>query len=413
MHLVQVELGQSQSVNIRSEDYGFPIVSAAVVGNNQILKLLLEKGANPDAVSLSDHHALLAAVDRSNVCAVKILLENGAMSDLKTWSTEDSKIKIFAELMVKAVKKGQLPIIKLILQNRKPLARDVAVEKFYEHIIEPAVRGGDVEIVRLLIESGVIGPNRGFDDALLAAVTQGKDDIAHMMLDKSANFTIHQDAYDSALREAVSLNNEPIVLKLTENGANVNTSSKFASTVLCAAVNQGHTNIARILLEHEADVKVGRPLCSVLLSASSDLCSVMVPMLLEHGADPNQPLISAFGHSLPLHTALSRGMADIVKLLLDAGADVNRSSSKYANASGALDSCEDAGKRAACKALLPSASMVQSPVETESRDGEKPAAHEASPPQENMVRSSVETGIRHREKVTARKALVPKRNIYQ
>jgi hypothetical protein len=50
-------------------------------------------------------------------------------------------------------------------------------------------------------------------------------------------------------------------------------------------------------------------------------------------------------------------MTNCVRLLLDYGADVGISSSRYENAFAALRSCRDPVERAACEALLP----LQSP----------------------------------------------------
>jgi ankyrin repeat protein len=370
MRLFQIEVSHSQSINDRGGRYDFPIIAAAAVGNNRMLVLLIQHGAKPDTVvDPYEQHALSAAVARSNVRAVEILLKAGAMSCLGIWSMgpsrddlDDPMVELFARVIDQLVKMRQPSIIRLILRHRTPLVDSISGGGLTS-IVTSALEIEDDEIFRTLVESGVVGSGADpeFGYTLPKASRLGKDRFVHMMLYDFAHIRVTRNTYRSALLTAVCHTHESIVRMLLMNGADATTSGE-GGTALRTASDNGHETIARTLLAHGANVNTGQPLCSVLLLASHTTCAVMVPMLLEYGADPNQQLSSELGLSLPLHTALSRGMDDMVKLLLKSGADVNISSSKYANAYSALDSCHDRKKRIACKALLPKRSTVQSPV---------------------------------------------------
>src|SRR3989344_3541997 len=58
-----------------------PLHWAAFRGNENIVQLLLDRGANVDAVSLRGHTALMMAAQWGNVDIVKLLLDRGANVD--------------------------------------------------------------------------------------------------------------------------------------------------------------------------------------------------------------------------------------------------------------------------------------------------------------------------------------------
>lgn len=61
-----------------------PIVQAAVTGNLEIAKLLIEHGADPNLAQKNGEYALLNAVSRGNMELTKYLLDNGANPNLDT-----------------------------------------------------------------------------------------------------------------------------------------------------------------------------------------------------------------------------------------------------------------------------------------------------------------------------------------
>jgi ankyrin repeat protein len=378
LHLFQIEVSRSRSINAKGGRYDFPIIAAAAVGNKRILKLILEHGAHLDVGGKEYTHALFAAVDKTNASAIEILMEYGAMSP----SLGPLRVKLFTALLRQATTKRETSILKLLLQQHDLLAACFSSEQISfkrAYFVRLVVINEDCAALRMLLG---LDHRRVFPFALIDAIELGKDGLVRMILDVVAGRDFG-DTLDRAYLKAVTTNRETIVRMLLKHGVNVNASDSFGwaglhtaslygdealvrlllengasinavnakrVTALKHASSNGRESIVRILLEHGADVSLGNPLYTVV----SEPCATqetLVSILLEHSADPNQ-YSNSYSRSLSLHTALACGMTNIVKLLLDHGANANKPSRQYANAYSALESCDDPAKYAACEALL-------------------------------------------------------------
>lgn len=115
------------------------------------------------------------------------------------------------------------------------------------------------------------------------------------------------------------------VASLLQRGAPVNATDKYGTTPLYAAAVQGETEIVRMLLGAGADPNresegetEGTPLCAAASWGRTEI----VRLLLQHGADPNA--IEHKGPMTALKWAMQNGHADVVAVLLEAGADSDR-----------------------------------------------------------------------------------------
>lgn len=388
LHLFRIQVAKGHSINAKGGRYKFPIIAAVVVGNTQMLELLLERGADPDNRGAD---ALAAAVDNSNVPAVKILLEHG----YRTSKVKTIGYSRLIALLKKPVLKKQTSIVELLLLNRKFITGDLHMPTTELEVIWRVVNDEDIDIIRLLIKFGIIEPGHQYahDCALNMSIEAGKENLVRLMLDEIADLSIIEKTYDSPLLSAVEYNQENIVRMLLKKGADVNALYRNQHTVLWVASQHGRETMVRTLLEHGADVNATgenqntalrvasyygfEAVAQILLEHGAHVnegnplywaveesprpCEAIVFVLLKFGADPNQ-YSDSYSCRLPLHAALAEGMTNIVKLLLDHGANANKPSRQYANVYSALDSCDDSEKRAACEALLLENSVVWSPV---------------------------------------------------
>jgi ankyrin repeat protein/nucleoside phosphorylase len=383
LNLFRLEVGQSQSINARGGRYDFSIIAAAVAGNKQMLELLLEHGADPDKSGREYRHALLAAADKSNASAFELLIEHDAESSII------STRGLFSALLSLAVKRKNMLITELLLRYHEvSAAAEVLAPHHFRSLVEDLMNIEGDEIFQMLKESGVIRLALcvGCRFALIKASENGKEAVVRMFLDKSEpcyagddmifsgqpllaaakndqeaivrivlDIGVYIDALDedgrTALHWACNHGHEATVRMLLDNGADVNAVDKSGRTGLYFACASGHEAIARTLLDNGADVNKGYPLHAVRAwpSTSYDRCIAAMPTLLEYGADPN---LYSPDRDLPLHAALQWGITYVVKLLLDHGADVNIPSSRFENASSALEFCWHLERRAACEALL-------------------------------------------------------------
>jgi Suppressor of fused protein (SUFU)/Ankyrin repeats (3 copies) len=110
------------------------------------------------------------------------------------------------------------------------------------------------------------------------------------------------------------------VRSLIELGADVNERDSNGSTGLCWAVTYGRYDVAKVLLECGADPNLDCPLFRLTSNDVQDRVA-MAKLLLDHGADINQPFIV---EGMPARNALSgaidAGLQDLVEFLKSRGA---------------------------------------------------------------------------------------------
>jgi ankyrin repeat protein len=174
-----------------------------------------------------------------------------------------------------------------------------AVEKLLAHGINPnrtdgrrgkralvlAVRNGNVEMVRILLDAGADPdlPGHGFTPLGLAAFS-GQTQVAHLLL---------------------------------RAGADVNVQGIDGNTPLILAAAYNRVEIARKLLAHKPDFSLfnrdgKNPVAAAALEGNIEI----LRMMLEAGASPNEPGKSG---SRPIFWAASRQQKEAVKLLQEYG----------------------------------------------------------------------------------------------
>src|SRR5678815_4571392 len=113
------------------------------------------------------------------------------------------------------------------------------------------------------------------------------------------------------------------VRALIKSGADVNARSGDGSTPLLWAVHNSSDDIARALIAAKASVDVANDYgITPLLEASRTGDAAMMDLLLARGVDVNAA--EAGQQTTALMWAAAENHLDVVELLIEAGADVNR-----------------------------------------------------------------------------------------
>ncbi|KAJ7112635.1 ankyrin repeat-containing domain protein, partial [Mycena epipterygia] len=241
-----------------------------------IVRLLLEKGANFNAADGKHGSALQAASAGGHTEIVRLLLENGA--------DVNAEGGVYGSALQGASEQGSLEIFRILLEE----GADVNMAGgFYGSALQAASRQGSLEIVRILLKEGadVNAAGGRYGSALQAASYYGSLEIVRLLLESGADLNATGGIYGSALQAACEGGVREIVRLLLENGAHVNAEGGHCGTALRVASIFGQTEIVRLLLENGADVNAsGGQDGSPLQDASEEGYTAIVQLLREHGA---------------------------------------------------------------------------------------------------------------------------------
>jgi ankyrin repeat protein len=224
----------------------------------EIVKLLLAKGADVNAKDRVDYTALILSIQYGCVSIVKLLLENGADVNAKDNLGGYTALMhaIFQCDMTwnhrRPVDKRDIPdMVKLLLKN----GADVnAKDNLGETALIQAAKGCSAEIVKLLLKNGadVYARDNGGYTALMSAGVNGSAEIAKLLLAKGADVNAKTTFMGkTALMEAAVNGSAEIVKLLLAKGADVNAKDRLGKTALTLATSHGRAEIAELLLKHQ------------------------------------------------------------------------------------------------------------------------------------------------------------------
>ena len=187
-----------------------------------------------------------------------------------------------------------------------------------------AAANQDNEVVRTLVSTGV-DVNTARPDgatALLWATHWNNLDIVDLLLSKGANINASDDHGVTPLERAAENASSEMIARLLAAGANVNASQTSGLTSLMTAARTGNADIVTTLITAGANVNatVNTTQSTALMWAVSEPHPEVVRILLNAGADPHVSTSKGF---TPLMFAARNGDINTAKSLIAAGVNVN------------------------------------------------------------------------------------------
>jgi ankyrin repeat protein len=276
--LLESHLRERAPVNVRAADGTTPLMMAVLQGTPTTVRLLLDYGADPNAVNKNGGTGLLYAA--GNLQMVQQLVEHGA--DINARSALGN-----TPLIAAAAHPDNLSVVKLLLN-----------------------RGADLH-----------AQNGNGVTALTSAVVASDADTVKFLLDQGCKpgevKNLFGAADNSLLQLAAQYGNQEIVEMLLAQGADVNAADpNFAGHALNYALLSEKPDVARRLIEAGADLKACSPVGKVppiVFAAYSETGDMSVAKcMIEHGADT--ATMNQAGETA-LTWARRRGFPDLVSLL--------------------------------------------------------------------------------------------------
>lgn len=190
---VRLLLENGADVNAVDSYYGSALLAASAPGHLETVKLLLESGADVNTCGYEDVSALEAASANGHFETVKLLLEFGA--DVNAFGY------CYGSALEAAVAKGHHETMKVLLENGATIFVE---DESYGKALHIAATEGYVESVEILLRVGAESDerNRAFADALSVAFKKGHAFLEHPgmveMMDIVAMELYQVAAYDKA-----------------------------------------------------------------------------------------------------------------------------------------------------------------------------------------------------------------------
>lgn len=235
------------------------LMDAAFEGHRPMLTLLLDRGADVDAVDGEyGTTALFKALQGGHFDAARLLIEQGAdptvgrVSPVRS-AIEDDRAESLSLLLEAGVDPND-------------------VETFHQSLLMEAVERGHARIVTVLLRAGADGEweeDISHFTALGLAARGGHTEIAEVLLDHGAKADIWL---------ACRLGLVDRVRDFLEGGIDPNTVGVRLQTPLQSAVAGGHLGVVRLLIDNGADVNLGggwKPLRAAEEMEHSEIAAVL------------------------------------------------------------------------------------------------------------------------------------------
>jgi ankyrin repeat protein len=253
-----------------------PLMHAALLADAQMVRLLVERGADVNAANSQGLTALMLAAGDAD--KVRLLLAKGAKADARSLVGR-------TPLLIAATYANNIDVVRQLVQGGASITSQDVLR---ETVLTSASKRGDAQLVQMLIEAGA------------DVYAGGRPPLAW----------------------AAEEGNAATIACLLEHGAGKNRDNLNAALVV--ATMRGPVDPVRVLLEHGADPNAccpmgpfGRltPLMGAAYSASSS--PEVINLLLEKGADAKAKAPSG---TTALRLARQSGDAKVIELLEKTGA---------------------------------------------------------------------------------------------
>jgi hypothetical protein len=200
----------------------------------------------------------------------------------------------------------------------------VSSETLNAALIDAAGKGDLAEVNRLLEQGASVKAADGAGrTALIAAAYGNHVDVARVLIEAGADVNAKDDTQQSAYLIPTADGGLEMLLLTLANGGDVHSLDSYNGTGLIRAADRGHVDIIRELLK--TDIKIDHVnrlgwtalLEAIILGDGGERHTEVVRLLVDAGADVN--LADSAGVT-PLAHARQRGFDAIIQILTSAGA---------------------------------------------------------------------------------------------
>lgn len=335
-------------------------IRAALKGDVERIRQLINEGVDVNATYQSGARALASAAKHGHTEVVRLLLKSGADPSTKVGASVWG-MAIAADALAIAANEGHLEIVRLLIEAGADVNGSEMIGK---SVLEVAAMDGHADVVRELLKAGFPISGKAAIEALTAAIRNKREAAAIMLVEASVKPKGQEAA--NLLVTAAEKGMARLVQALLQAGVDPKGRDKYDETALQAAQAKGHAKIMAMLEKarspqaspgmelieaaERGDLRTVHRLilegvdlesrdakgATALIRASANCHLAVMNALLAAGANPNASTHFAkrdkkkwFSHmdltsETPLSCAVAAQFLPAVELLLGAGADIRK-----------------------------------------------------------------------------------------
>ncbi|MEI0612043.1 ankyrin repeat domain-containing protein [Brachyspira pilosicoli] len=360
--IAKLLIEEGTDVNIRDKAGATALMYTARDTNYEMVEFLLKNGADVNIRDITGETALYYSIEHNSrgqenerenaIKILNLLIKYGA--DVNTKNDEGTSLLDVSYKISESFDKNK-EMFKILVENGFDLESRINDDSSDYTPLMIAVYKEDYDMVKYLLDKGA-NPNTANNEnktALMIANDEGNNNIVKLLIQQGANINTQDEYGITVLMYAAVSGNYEMVKFLLENGANINTKDNYGNTVLYYNIYYDHygekeklenaKKIFNLLIKYGADVNTknndGASLLDKSYRPSTALAQnrEMFKVLVENGFDLESRIKGGEDYPpdydyTPLMIAALRNDYDMVKFLVEKGADVNaKTHSEYSS----------------------------------------------------------------------------------
>ncbi|XP_067661828.1 ankyrin repeat domain-containing protein 50-like [Haliotis asinina] len=293
-----------------------PVMWAAGEKHEEVVKLLVSKGANMSLLDRFDMNILHSACLGGDVEVVKYVLSQN-MLDI------NGRVQCGRTAVMLAAENGHKDVVELLVGKGADMS---LVDETDDNVLHCACRGGDVELVKyVLSQSNVDINSRGWikRTPMMAAAERGHTEVVKLLVSRGADVSLVDTVGENVLHWAcVGGHVQTVMYILSQSNVDINSSGWKKRTPMMAAAERGHTEVVKLLVSRGADVSLVDTVGENVLhwACVGGHVQTVMYILSQSNVDINS---RGWKKRTPMMAAAERGHTEVVKLLVSRGADVS------------------------------------------------------------------------------------------
>ena len=307
---------EGYDVNKKSERYFVPrtpLMYAAGEGRFDVVKYLIDHGADVSKKAWNKRTALHYASEGGDLKVVEILLSKGAEINA---NDEDC-----CTPLTLAAEWGHIDILLYLIDHGADVKKKDGRKRTALHY---ASERGELKVVEALLsmDAEIDVENEYRCTPLMLAAEKGNNDISMYLVDHGADVNKKDGRKRTALHFASERGDLKVVEALHNEGAEIDVEDEDHCTPLMLAAGRGHNDSFLYLVDHGADINKKNHCKRTALHYACEKCDLkVVEALLSKGAKID---VEDEDRCTPLMLTAQSGHSDILLYLIDHGADVNK-----------------------------------------------------------------------------------------